>query len=85
MDGDLAGPRNRSRIAPAGWAALPGLLGGVLDLYAEELDRVQVGPQASGPSGTWISALIGQERLVLTLQGGESPMPASGSPVVPHD
>jgi hypothetical protein len=32
-----------------------------------------------------MSALVGQERRVLTLQGGESPMPGSGFPVVPHD
>jgi hypothetical protein len=38
-----------------------------------------------GPSGISISALIGQERRVPTLQGGESPMPDSGSPVAPHD
>ena len=50
-----------------------------------KLDRAQVGPQASGLSGISISALIGQERRVLMLQGGESPMPGLGSPVVPHD
>ena len=45
----------------------------------------QVGPQGSpGPSGTSISALIGQERRVPTPQGGESPMPDSGFPVVPQ-
>jgi hypothetical protein len=38
-----------------------------------------------GPSGISISALIGQERRVPTLQGGESPMPDSGSPVVSHN
>jgi hypothetical protein len=38
-----------------------------------------------GPSGISIWALIGQERRVLTLQGGESPMPDSGCPVAPDD
>jgi hypothetical protein len=85
MDGDLAGPRNRSRTAPAGWAALLRSPWGVLDLHAEELDRAGRPAGSPGPSGTWISALIGQERRVLTLQGGESPLPDSGSPVVPHD
>jgi hypothetical protein len=56
-----------------------------LSSQGRKLDRAQVGPQASGLSGISISALIGQERRVLTLQGGESPMPGLGSPVVPDD
>ena len=85
MDGDLAGPRNRSRTAPAGWAASPRS-----SWWRAGPPRRGAGSRRSargppGPSGTWISALIGQERRVPTLQGGESPMPDSGSPVVPHD
>jgi hypothetical protein len=84
MDGDLAGPGTEAgQRRPVGQRHL-GLRGGVLDLYAEELDRAGR-PTGLRPSGTWISALIGQERRVPTLQGGESPMPDSGSPVVPHD
>jgi hypothetical protein len=37
------------------------------------------------PSPWYFSMLIGQERRVLTVQGGESPMPGSGSPVGPHE
>ena len=85
MDGDLAG-------APEPKQDSAGRLGSVtsVSLVASWTSTprswiAQGGPQASGPSGTSISALIGRERRVPTLQGGESPMPDSGSPIVPHD
>ena len=51
----------------------------------QHLQRLPPGRQAKAARPGSRSRLIGQERRVPTLQGGESPMPDSGSPVAPHD
>ena len=84
MDGDLTGPPEPKQDS-AGRSGSITSVSLVASWTATPRSWIaQVGPQASGPSGTWISALIGQERRVPTLQGGESPMPDSGFPVVPQ-
>ena len=85
MDGDLAGPPEAKQDSAARLGSVTSVFLVACWTSTSRSWIAQVGPQASGASGIWMSALIGQERRVLTLQGGESPLPDSGSPVVPHD
>jgi hypothetical protein len=85
MDGDLAGPPEPKQDSAGRSGSVTSVSLVACWTSTPRSWIAQVGPQASGPSGTWISAPLGQERRVLTLQGGESPLPDSGSPVVPHD
>ena len=75
----------RSGTAPAGRAASPRSPCGVLDLHAPRSWIARRWLAGLRPVRDLDLALTGQVRRVPTLQGGESPMPGSGCPVVPRD
>jgi hypothetical protein len=86
MDGDLTGPPEPKQDSAGRSGSVTSVsLVACWTSTPEAGSRTGRPAGSPGPSGTSISALIGQERRVPTLQGGESPMPDSGSSVVPHD